>query len=129
MSVLRGWLLVCMVIGAGGCSKAPITVHGQSVPYWVEALGKPDPRLRKQAVEALGNAGAADPAVVPALMRAVKDPDAGIRAAAGLALLKIGPDAEEAIPVLTAAQKDSNARVRRYAVEALARIRGDSPNQ
>jgi HEAT repeat protein len=117
-------LLVALLVGLGGCGKQPIIVHGKPVRHWMGLLDSPDAKLRKQAVEALGNVGSADPEVVPALVRAVKDKDARVRAAAVLALLKIGPDAQDAIPALQAAQKDKNARVRDYATKALARIQG-----
>jgi HEAT repeat protein len=123
MGKLQLGLLVALAVGLGGCGKGPTVVHGKPVRHWVESLDSPDARLRKQAVEALGNVGSADPEVVPALVRAVKDKDTRVRAAAVLALLKIGPDALDAIPALQAAQQDKNAQVRIYATKALARIR------
>jgi HEAT repeat protein len=125
MRNLRFWLLTLMAVSLTGCGKASTVVHGKPVSHWVEALRGPDAKERKRAVEALGNVGAADPDVVPALVGAVKDRDPAVRAAAVLALLKIGPDAHEAVPVLTAARGDPNAHVRRYAAKALARIQQD----
>jgi HEAT repeat protein len=81
-----------------------------------------EPKARLKAVSALGNVGAADPTVVPALIRALKDPDRGVRAEAVLALLKIGPDAVAAVPALTEALRDADAKVRAYADNALKRI-------
>jgi HEAT repeat protein len=117
--------LVGALTAAAGCHKAePTMAHGKSVGQWVAALREPDARARLKAVRVLGNVGAIDPAVVPALADAVRDPDEAVRAEAVLALTKIGPAARDAVPALTAAQNDPSATVRRYAAQALARVRG-----
>ena len=103
-------------------SQQEKTSHGQPVSHWVEELKNPDPKARKKAVTALGNFGAADPAVVPALAGALKDRDAGVRNQAALALLHIGPDAKEALPALEEAKKDRDATVRTNAGKAVERI-------
>lgn len=120
------WVMsVLLVVWVTGCGESqPALIHGRSVAYWLQALQNRDARFRKKAVEALGNVGSADAAVVPALIQAVQDPDGGVRDAAVLALFKIGPDAPEAIPVLRAAQKDKDTKVRKHAEKALARIQG-----
>jgi HEAT repeats len=119
--VMSALLVVCLA----GCGESePTMVHGRSVAYWLQALQNHDARLRKKAVEELGNVGSTDAALVPALIQAVKDPDAGVRDAAVLALFKI--DAPEAIPALRAAQKDKDNRVRDHAKKALQRIQGDA---
>jgi HEAT repeat protein len=74
--------------------------HGKPVAHWVQALQDPSATVRKKAVNVLGNVGAVDPAVVPALARALKDRDVGVRRAAVLALLKIGPAARDVVPAL-----------------------------
>jgi len=118
----------CVLVLAGmltGCGEQkPTTIHGKSVNHWVQALQDHDTKVRKKAVEALGNVGAADPAAIPALIGALKDNDAGVRAAATLALLKIGPDAQEAADALAEAQKDKDQKVRDLAAKALQRIQG-----
>src|SRR5229473_3221703 len=120
---MRYCLSVALVLLLSGCGQSPPTmVSGKPVSHWVQALQDRVPRVRKKAVEALGNVGAADPVAIPALIDALKDRDAGVRGAAVLALLKIGPDAEEAVPALTEAQKDKDAKVRSYAAKALERI-------
>jgi HEAT repeat protein len=118
-------ILIGIIVLARGCGKgSPMLVHGKPVAHWVEALQNPNVRSRQKAVEALGNAGAADPQVVPALIGAVKDRDARVRAAAVVALLKIGPAAREAIPVLQEASRDKDKQVRAYAAKALEKIQG-----
>ncbi len=117
-------LVAWVVLFSGGCggSPAPLTVHDKPVAHWLQALHDPDARTRRKAIEALGNVGGADPAVIPALIEALNDREAGVRGAAVLALLKIGPEASEAVPALRKAQKDKDAKVRSYATKALERI-------
>jgi HEAT repeat protein len=118
--------LVGTVALGAGCHKAgPTMAHGKPVGQWVEGLRDPDARARKKAAGVLGNVGAVDPAVVPALAEAVRDRDAAVRAEAVLALMKIGPPARDAAPALAEAQKDPNPTVRQYAAKALERVRGD----
>jgi HEAT repeat protein len=115
--------LVGLLVLLVGCGKPPATLsHGKPVAYWVQALQDSDVKVRRRAVQSLGNVGVADPATVPALIGAAKDRDAKVRGEAILALLRIGPDAREAIPVLTEAQKDKDAQVRSYAAKALQKI-------
>jgi HEAT repeat protein len=113
-----------LVVLTVGCHKeGPTLAHGKPVGEWVAALHDPDARARKKAAGVLGNVGAIDPAVVPALAGAVRDGDATVRAEAVLALAKIGPAARDAEAALTAAQKDPNPTVRQYANKALERVR------
>ena len=122
---MRRVLVLALVLLTVGCHKAqPPMAHGKPVGEWVEALRDPDARARKKAVTVLGNVGAADPAVVPALAGAVRDSDAAVRAGAALALLKIGPAARDAEPALAEAQNDQDPAVRQYAARALERVRG-----
>jgi HEAT repeat protein len=118
-------LLLGAVALVNGCGKpAPLLAHGKPVGDWVQALKDPDARVRKKSASVLGNVGAIDPEVVPALAAALKDRDAGVRSEAVLALLKIGPAAQEAAPALAEAQTDRDPKVRTYAAQALERIQG-----
>jgi HEAT repeat protein len=111
-------LLLC------GCAKSPPTLAGgKPVSHWVEALRGPDAKARKKAVAKLGNVGAADAAVLPALTAALRDRDPGVRREAILALLKCGPGAREAAgPLAVLRQRDRDPQVRAYAAKALAKI-------
>jgi HEAT repeat protein len=121
---MRRALAVLLIVLTVGCHKSePALAHGKPVGDWVAALRDPDARARKKAAGVLGNVGAVDPAVVPALAGAVRDRDPAVRAEAVLALAKIGPAAREAEPALTEAQKDANPAVRQYASKALERVR------
>ena len=123
---LRLIALAATVLALSGCSQpAPTMAHGKPVAHWVQALRDPDLKVRKRAADVLGNVGAADATVVPALAGAVKDQDRAVREATVLALLKMGGAARDAMPALVEASKDSDARVRSYAARALEKLRAD----
>ena len=118
-------LMLGLLAWCVGCGQAPPTLaHGKPVSHWVQSLQDPDAKVRRKAVDHLGNVGTADPAVVPALIGAVKDGDAGVRRAAILALLKLGSAAQNAVPVLTEALQDKDPQSRDYAARALKQIQG-----
>jgi HEAT repeat protein len=121
---MRFALAILLIVLTAGCHKPePTLAHGKPVGEWVTALRDPDARARKKAAGVLGNVGAIDPAVVPALAGAVRDGDPAVRAEAVLALAKIGPAARDAEAALAAAQNDPNPTVRQYAGKALERVR------
>ena len=117
-------VLLCCLIGCAG-KKAPVTVHGKPIAYWIDELKRPDFKARKKAVAALGQVGKADPAAIPALVGALTDSDGRVRDESVLALLKIGPDAKEALPALENLRRDRETTIRDHAAKAIARIRGD----
>jgi HEAT repeat protein len=96
---------------------------GKPVSHWVQALTDADPRLRKTAAFKLGNVGAADPAVLPALCKALADPNAVVRREVIMAVVKCGAGAHEALPALEdLRQRDPDATVRDYAQRALEKM-------
>ena len=108
-----------------GCSRQPehVLAGGKSVEERLAALKNNDPKVRKEAVEKLGNVGPGDAHVVPALQEALADKDARVRTASILALVKCGAAAAPAVPALTELQtKDADRKVRDYAKEALIAI-------
>ena len=122
MKLLIVGLALLTVTGCGG-QRGPLMAHGKPIDAWVQSLHDPDAKARKRAAEVLGNVGAADASVLPALAAAVKDRDRAVREAAVVALLKIGPAARDAAPALSEASNDADAKVRTYAVKALENIR------
>jgi HEAT repeat protein len=122
--------LIAIAVFAAGCNrqKVPTELYfsGEPVSHWTEAAKSPDPKVRKKAIDVLGNVGPADPAAIPVLIAAVKDKDAGVRDAAVLALSKIGSPAAEGLPALREATKDSNPTVRAHAIRAVDRVAGSS---
>jgi HEAT repeat protein len=117
-------VLAAAAFAAGGCARPPALAGGEPVSHWVQALKDPDAKQRKKAAHKLGNAGPAEPDVVPALTAALQDRDAAVRGEAALALGKCGPAAKDAIPALTALRQDRDATVRSYAADALGKIQG-----
>jgi HEAT repeat protein len=119
-----------MALFVAGCNREEVPTElyfsGEPVSHWTEAAKSPDPKVRKKAIDVLGNVGPADPAAIPALIAAVKDKDASVRDAAVLALSKIGPPAAEGWPALREATKDPNPTVRAHAVTAVERVSGSS---
>jgi HEAT repeat protein len=122
---MRMLLSAIALLSLIGCNTGPTPPNTEArVRHWIEALHKPDAKLRKEAAFKLGNLGLTDPAsVVPALMTALKDAEASVRCEAILALVKCGPAAKEAAARLTNIQKtDEDARARDYAAKALSKI-------
>lgn len=120
-------LLIGMTLAlSAGCGPAaPTLAGGKPVSHWVDALHDADPKKREEAVEKLGNVGAADPAAFPALVGALKDPSARVRGAAILRIVKSGPAAKAAVPTLQDLKDhDPDAGVRDYAAKALKNITG-----
>jgi HEAT repeat protein len=99
---------------------------GEPVAHWLDAARSPNAKVRKKAVDVLGNVGPADPAAIPALADAVRDKDPAVRDAAVLALSKIGPPAAVALPALRDATKDPSPVVRTHAATAVERVGGAS---
>jgi HEAT repeat protein len=113
-----------LVLLQPGCGQPdPPLSGGKPVSYWLEALQDKDATLRQKAVAKLGNVGATDAAVYPALTEALSDVDASVRGEAILALMKFGEGAKEAVPILADMERqDRDARVRTLAAKALARL-------
>jgi HEAT repeat protein len=124
LSLLSG-LAICLA-GCGKSKPELKSVSGQPLSHWLEVLKGGDLSQRNRAVDALGNVGAADPAVMPALIEALDDRSPEVRAKAALALLKSGPAAHSAVAALTKATRDPVAHVRQSAQQALDKIAGDS---
>jgi HEAT repeat protein len=122
----RVFIVTLALSAMSGCghTKGPALSGGKPPGYWVKNVSSPDKKLRKEAVEKLGNLGAADPEVLPALTSALHDAEAPIRCEAVLALAKLKRDAKPAIPDLEAlAKRDPDAKVRDYAARALEKVR------
>jgi len=122
--------LIATAMLAAGCTreKVPTELYfsGEPVSHWTEAAKSPDPKVRKKAIDVLGNVGPADPAAIPALITALKDKNVTVRDAAVLALSKIGPLAAEGLPALREATRDPNPTVRAHAITAVERVAGQS---
>ncbi len=90
----------------------------------IEALHSPDPAVRRDAADALGDIGGEAKEAIPALIAALKDQDVGVSLSAAGALKRIGEEAREAVPALIAALKGRDVDVRSYAATVLGSIGG-----
>src|SRR5215831_19358490 len=76
-SRMRVAVTLVLVLLLSGCGKPKTTLAGgKPVSHWLEAIHNPDPRVRKTAIFKLGNVGASEADVLPAVTAALKDPDA-----------------------------------------------------
>jgi hypothetical protein len=91
----------------------------KSVQQLLVELKNPNPTVRMNAAQRLGEAGAKAMTAVPDLGNALKDGDANVRAAVVEAIGKIGGNAAETVPMLTKALNDPIPKVRASAAQAL----------
>ena len=103
------WLLLCMLLAGA--------VAAQEVGYepLMQRLGSPDPKVRREAAEQLGELG--DRRAIPALGELVKDLDEETRFRAVEALAKMS--SPDTVPFLSAALRDPSGRVKQAAIEGL----------
>jgi HEAT repeat protein len=94
-----------------------------------EMLRHRRPRVRCQAVLALGAFDAAADDVLPDLLRALADSHSRVRQAAARALAGWGVRAAPALPLLLRRRYDRAPRVRRAATETLVRLMPEWPAQ
>ena len=130
MNGRRLLIFILVAVASTGCTRksGPILAGGKPVDEWVQVLSDPDARLREKAVEKLGNVGASDPAVVPALCGMLQDKSADVRCQAILALAKSGADAKVAVePLKVICRQDRDSRVRNYAAKALKKFTTPPP--
>jgi HEAT repeat protein len=93
-----------------------------ALPGLLQALGKPEKQVRREAIWALVRLGVAAKDAVPALAGALRDSDLRVRLGAAQALGAIGPEASAAIPGLIECLKDSSLIFCRLAAQALTRL-------
>ena len=120
-----GWILIAVgCTFLTGCEKSqPPLAGGKPISHWIQALSDSNPKVRKEAVFKLGNAGESDAAVIPAIFKSLKDRDARVRCEAILALLKANPDSKEATDSLAELQlHDRDPKVREYACSGLKKL-------
>jgi HEAT repeat protein len=120
--------LVATITNLSGCGReegGPILSGGREVKSWITDLRNPKPRVRRQAVLKLGNAGDSDPATAEGLAEALQDSDALVRRDAIRAVAKLkqpGASIKERLETMSQIDEDSVARD--LASKALARLGG-----
>jgi HEAT repeat protein len=97
-------------------------LDAHAVPSLTRALASADPRMRTQAVWALGRLGSGARAAVGALVGALRDPSESVRLSATVALGLVGPEARTAFPALAKGLEDPRENVRWRSAEAIFRI-------
>jgi hypothetical protein len=112
--------LLLAALHLAGCTKEQtVLAGGKPIDHWVAAARDPSEKVRKQAIQKLGNVGNSDPAVLPVLIAALKDTSPSIRREAIIAIVKYGPGAEQAVDALkTLAASDADPQIRGYAAQA-----------
>lgn len=132
----KGLLIISLLAGTGlvipgsPAFLPSLLVHyshyydGHSLGYWLRALGRPDPEIRRRAIFALGAMGPNAAEAVPVLARILReDADPEARHQAALALAKMAPVSAAAVPALSRTlDEDEVALVRMNAVIALSRL-------
>ena len=112
-------------MAAVGCNRQPSHVlsGGKPLEAQFDALKHADAKVRREALEKIGNIGPTDERVVPALRAALRDRDPRVRCEAILALVKCGTAAEPALAALAELQtKDVDRKVRDYAKNAFTAL-------
>ncbi len=94
----------------------------ETADFFLRALKDEDGRVRERAAAALGQLGAADERVLPALLEALKDEHFWVQERAAEALGQLGVADERVLRALLEALKDEGEWVRARAAEALGRL-------
>jgi HEAT repeat protein len=105
------------------CAVALAAVSGdpsRGIPLLERAASAPDPGLRRDAVEKIGELGPAGKKATTAVASCLSDQTPAVRAAAALALARIHCEPEESIRRLTPLLDDAEPAVRLNAIIAVA---------
>ena len=101
-------------------------VQDRPLSEWIADLGGDAPYTRVSAAYAVGSAGSAAKAAVPALIENLASENATVRYASTLALGEIGPDAAAAVPALQKELDDRNDDVAHMARKSIKLITGEA---
>src|SRR5262245_48994380 len=114
------WAVV--LIGSNHALAQEEKYQGKTIKEWTAALKNSDPRLRLQAVIALGEAGMEATPAIDGLAKLLKDAYPLVRRASANVLASLGESAAPAVPALVSALRDTDAGVRYYASQALSEM-------
>ena len=101
-------------------------VQDRPLSPWITDLAGDAPYTRVSAAYAVGSAGPAGKAAVPALIENLSSENASVRYSSTLALGEIGPDAAAAVPALQKELDDRNDDVAHMAKKSLKLITGEA---
>lgn len=118
--------LVVVTLGALGllpaCQKEDL-YHDKPLEYWVTALRSPDPAVRAEAIEAIGEASPRTTKTVNLLLNALAtEADSSLHPKFASALGRLGTAAAPAVPRLAELLRDDHEEVRVAAAAALGNI-------
>jgi HEAT repeat protein len=98
------WLLALIWVAAVGCG-------GDSTSALIGKLSDGDPRVRREAAEALANHSNESAAIVPALEHSLADSDTSVRLAAALSIATLSPENEAFRPVILESLRAGHAPI------------------
>lgn len=101
-------------------------VQDRPLSAWIADLAGDAPYTRVSAAYAVGSAGPAAKAAVPALIENLSSENASVRYSSTLALGEIGPDAAAAVPALQKELDDRNDDVAHMAKKSIKAITGEA---
>ena len=122
----RAWRALLVTLGTLGlvvaCQKEDL-YHDKPLAYWVAALRSPDPAVRAEAVEAIGEASPRTTKTVDLLLSALAtEADSSLHPRFASALGRLGEAAAPAVPRLAELLRDDHQEVREAAAAALGNI-------
>ena len=122
-------LVVALTVSAFAQSSTKVKAKGgdpivqdRPLSAWIADLGGDAPYTRVSAAYAVGSAGPAAKAAVPALIENLSSENASVRYSSTLALGEIGPDAATAVPALQKELDDRNDDVAHMAKKSIKLI-------
>ncbi len=99
--------------------------QGKPARHWLAQFEDADPKLRTEAIRALGAIALKNAKLIPTLMTALRDGEDDVGNEASSALRKIGPAAFPAILEILSNKKDGVAHERMTAALSMDRAKGD----
>jgi HEAT repeat protein len=111
---------------APGKKDPPTKRAAHPTGYWIQQLKNADPKVRQEAVFALGVIGADAEEAVPEVCKLLKDPEPRVRCDATLALLKMYPASRKTAPELAGVLEDKVPLARINAAITLHRLGQDA---
>jgi HEAT repeat protein len=119
----RAFLVTLGTLGLVAACRKEDLYHDKPLAYWVAALRSPDPTLRAEAVEAIGEASPRTTETVNLLLNTLAtESDSSLHPNFASALGRLGEAAAPAVPRLAELLRDDHEEVRVAAAAALGNI-------
>jgi HEAT repeat protein len=125
LDVKRSAILIVPVLLVGCAKEAEF--EGKPTSAWIEQMQQENgTREEAEAIYALGQIGAKDKSVVPALIDALRNKKTDVRSQVADALGQIGPEANDAVSALTDSLQKGDEFLRAASAKALGKIGPDA---